>query len=135
VTSRARKVTDVKMILRRYLLTLSPYTCLFLVAAPLAIIEPLKVVAVFACGKGHWIIGLIALFSVYLLGLFLVERLFKIVKPKLMKLSWFAVSWNWFVALRKKASQGLFLSLSGHNTLRLTPTEKQPRREAEAELP
>jgi len=30
----------------------------------------------------------------------LVERLFKLVKPKLLTLPWFARLWNWFVALR-----------------------------------
>jgi hypothetical protein len=43
----------------------------------------------------------------YAASLFLVERLFRIVKPKLLTLPWFARLWDWFVALRGNAV-GLF---------------------------
>jgi hypothetical protein len=39
----------------------------------------------------------------YAASLLLVERLFMIVKPKLLTLLWFARLWDWFVALRGKA--------------------------------
>jgi hypothetical protein len=39
----------------------------------------------------------------YAASLLLVERLFMIVKPKLLRLPWFARLWDWFVALRGKA--------------------------------
>src|ERR1700686_55104 len=37
-----------------------------------------------------------------LVPLLLVERLFRVVKPKLMMLGWFARLWMWFAALRNK---------------------------------
>jgi hypothetical protein len=43
----------------RYVRSLSPYASLFLVAIPFAIIEPLKIVAIFICGSGRWKTGLI----------------------------------------------------------------------------
>ena len=39
----------------------------------------------------------------YAVSLLLVERLFMIVKPKLLTLHWFVRLWDWFVALRGKA--------------------------------
>jgi hypothetical protein len=39
----------------------------------------------------------------YAASLLLVERLFMIVKPKLLTLPWFGRLWDWFVALRGKA--------------------------------
>jgi hypothetical protein len=38
----------------------------------------------------------------YVLSIFVVERLFKIVKPKLLTLPWFAVIWRWSIAARRK---------------------------------
>lgn len=38
--------------------------------------------------------------AAYATNLLVVERLFPIVKPKLMKLSWFAHLWTWLVSLR-----------------------------------
>jgi hypothetical protein len=46
--------------------------------------------------------------AAYAASLLLIERLFMIVKPKLLSLPWFARLWDWFVALRRKAV-GLFL--------------------------
>ena len=40
----------------------------------------------------------------YALSIFVVERLFHIVKPKLIKLPWFGAFWKRVVALREKTS-------------------------------
>jgi hypothetical protein len=37
----------------------------------------------------------------YAASFFLVERLFTIVKPKLMTIPWFARLWSWFVVRRR----------------------------------
>jgi hypothetical protein len=77
-----------------YTRRLTPYMALCLFAAPLAVVEPLKLAAVFICGSGHGVAGLIVMLGAYALSVFLVERLFKIVKPKLLKLPWFAAGWG-----------------------------------------
>jgi uncharacterized membrane protein len=92
---------------RRYIERLGPYPSLFLLAVPLAIIEPLKLVAVVIFGSGHWVTGTLVMLGSYALGLFFVERLFKFVKPKLLTLPWFALAWTWFVAVRDKACRWL----------------------------
>lgn len=40
--------------------------------------------------------------ATYAASILLIERLFKVVKPKLMMLSWFAISWTWIIALPSK---------------------------------
>src|SRR5579872_991250 len=81
--------------LRRYLRRLGPYPSLFLLAVPLALVELLKLAAVFVFGSGHWITGAVVMIFAYAASLLVVERLFRIVKPKLMKLPWFAALWKW----------------------------------------
>ncbi len=105
---------------RRAIERLSPYASLCLVAVPLAIVEPLKLVAVVVAGGGHWITGTVTIMCAYALSLLLVERLFLIVKPKLLTLRWFAVLWNWFVAVR-----GTVLGWLGFNRMR-GRLERQP---------
>jgi hypothetical protein len=41
--------------------------------------------------------------AAYATSLLLVDRLFMIARPKLLKMPWFAWTWNWFVAVRTKA--------------------------------
>jgi hypothetical protein len=89
--------------IRRWMQGLGPYASLVVVGVPLAIVEPLKLVAAVVAGTGHWLTGTITIVCAYLVSLFFVERLFVIAKPKLLTLHWFAVGWNWFVAVRRKA--------------------------------
>jgi hypothetical protein len=74
---------------------------------PTGLVEPLKLIAVAVAGEGHWITGTVMIVVAYTASLLLIERLFMIVKPKLLALPWFARLWDWFVTLRGKAV-GLF---------------------------
>ena len=89
--------------LRRQIERLPPYPALILIAVPLAVAEPLKLATLFIVGKGHWIIGVVAMICAYAISLFVTERLFQIVKPKLLTLRWFKTLWTWFIAVRDKA--------------------------------
>ena len=93
--------------LRRLVEGLGPYQSLVLLLIPTSLVEPLKLIAVAVAGEGHWITGTVMIVVAYAASLLLVERLFMIVKPKLLTLPWFARLWDWFVALRGKAV-GLF---------------------------
>jgi hypothetical protein len=97
---------------RNYIRNFSPYSCLLLLGAPLAIVEPLKLAAIFIFGTGHWITGSLVMLLAYSVSLLVVERLFKIVKPKLLTLRWFVVIWTWFVATRDKAFRWFQTKLS-----------------------
>lgn len=87
------------MQLRRRIRRLGPYPSLFVLAAPLAIVEVLKLVAVLVLGKGHWLAGTAVMLCAYAISAFLIERLFKVVKPKLLTLSWFEWAWTKFVTI------------------------------------
>jgi hypothetical protein len=93
--------------LRRCIERLPPYPSLVLMAVPLAIVEPLKLAALFVVGDGHWVTGLFVMIGAYAVSLFLTERLFVIVKPKLLTLPWFAAIWAWFVAVRRRVFRWL----------------------------
>ena len=98
---------DHKSNLRRSIEGLGPYQSLVLLAVPASLIEPLKLIAVAIAGAGHWITGTVTIIFAYAASFFLIERLFRIVKPKLLTLRWFARLWNAVVALRDRAL-GLF---------------------------
>jgi hypothetical protein len=72
-------------------------------AIPTSLVEPLKLAAVAIAGAGHWITGTVTIVCAYAASLLGIERLFRIVKPKLMTLPWFARLWNWFIAFRSRA--------------------------------
>ena len=61
-----------------------------------------KIVALFVAGKGHWFSGTAMIIGPYAVSLLIIERLFRVVKPKLMMVGWFASLWNWLVALHGK---------------------------------
>jgi hypothetical protein len=93
--------------LRRRLERLGPYGALLVLAVPLAIVEPFKSVAVLVAGDGHVLTGLLFLICAYVASLVITERLFVILKPKLLMLPWFARAWRWFVALRRRCLRPL----------------------------
>jgi hypothetical protein len=88
--------------IRRRIQQLGPYQSLALMLLPIIVVEPLKIVALLVAGHGHWLSGTGILIAAYVVSLFFVERLFKVVKPKLMTLSWFATPWIWFSSWRDK---------------------------------
>jgi hypothetical protein len=84
----------------RRLERLGSYQSLVILAIPLAIVEPLKLVALFVVGEGHFIAGILVMVCAYAGSLFITERLFVVLKPKLLTLRWFAFTWRWFVTVR-----------------------------------
>jgi hypothetical protein len=87
----------------RRLLRLGPYTALAIVLIPLAIVEPLKLIALVIAGEGHWLTGTAVLVAAYVLSLMVVERLFRLLKPNLMRLHWLRRAWRWWERTRDTA--------------------------------
>lgn len=88
------------MSIRKSIERLGPYPSLFLLAVPAVTVEPLKLVAIAVAGKGHWIGGTAMIVACYAVSLLVVERLFLIVKPKLLTIPWFARIWRRFTWVR-----------------------------------
>jgi hypothetical protein len=86
--------------LRHSIRRLGPYQSLLLLAVPTSLVEPLKLLAVAIAGDGHWVTGTVMIIAAYATSLLLVERLFVMVKPKLLKLRWFARLWCRLIILR-----------------------------------
>jgi len=86
--------------IRRAIENLSPYQSLALLAVPACIVEPLKFAAIAIAGEGHWFTGTAVIVGAYATSLLLIDRLFWIVKPKLLKLSWFAKICSRLIVLR-----------------------------------
>jgi hypothetical protein len=86
--------------LRRAIESLGPYPSLALLLVPSSLVEPLKLIAVAFAGEGHRITGTVMIVAAYAASLLVVERLFRVVKPKLLQLPWFARLWHGFVAIR-----------------------------------
>jgi hypothetical protein len=91
-----------KRAVRHFIQRLSPYGALVLLAAPTITVEMLKVAAVFFLGDGHLATGLVAMICAYTFSFFVTERLFRIVRPKLIRLPWFKRIWSTFVSARRK---------------------------------
>ena len=83
------------MSLRSRIARLRPYPSLLLLGLPLAVVEVTKLLALVLAGEGHWLSGATFLICAYLAGAFGTERLFVIVKPKLLTLPWFARLWGY----------------------------------------
>jgi hypothetical protein len=100
-----RKMTFVASC-RRALQQISPYMSLLLLLVPLLLVEPLKLVAIIVAGKGHWLTGTAMLVAAYAASLLVIERLFRVLKPKILMMGWFKKLWTGFVALRTKLIGG-----------------------------
>lgn len=87
---------------RGYIERLGPYQSLLILAIPTSLVEPLKLIAVAVAGEGHWITGTVMIIAAYGCSLLFVERLFRIVRPKLLTLPWFARLWNLVPFVRGK---------------------------------
>jgi hypothetical protein len=107
VAQISANVMQLQRYIRRNIQKLSPYASLCVLAVPLMLAEPLKMAAVFIFGSGHWMAGLIVMLCAYAVSVLLVERLFKIVKPKLLTLSWFVIIWRKAVDARRTALRWL----------------------------
>jgi hypothetical protein len=97
--------------LRGYIEGLGPYQSLALLAVPTSLVEPLKLLALAVAGEGHWVTGTIMIIAAHATSLLLVERLFSIIKPKLLMLPWFARLWRWVVTVCGK----VFELFAGHD--------------------
>ena len=86
----------------RWLENRSAYQSLVILAVPFVIVEPAKLVAVAIAGEGHSLAGTATLIVAYVLSIFVVERLFRILKPNLLNIRWFAKMWHWFAGVRAK---------------------------------
>jgi hypothetical protein len=68
---------------------LPPTATLIVFAVPAAILLPIKLLALWLFGHGHWIAGIGMLVFAKLAGLGVTAFIFEITRPKLLQLAWF----------------------------------------------
>jgi hypothetical protein len=124
-----------QMSLRRTIEGLGPYPSLFLLAFPTATVEPLKLVAVAVAGKGHWITGTAMIVACYAFSLLVVERLFVVVKPKLLTIPWFAKLWAGLVSVRTRVLDMLASWIGLHRDSKPPASSSFPTRAGPAAAP
>jgi hypothetical protein len=83
--------------LRAWIQSLGPYPTLALFLIPLIILEPVKPVAAYLVGTGHYMSGTAVLIIGELLKITIVERLFHLGRDKLMTIAAFAWSYNFLM--------------------------------------
>jgi hypothetical protein len=91
---------------RRGLQRISPYLSLLVLLVPLLLVEPLKLAALLVAGSGHWLAAAAILVAAYAASLLVIERLFRVLKPKIMMMGWFNRLWTGFIALRTRLIGG-----------------------------
>jgi len=94
----ARRVADHWIFdnLRKWLVSLGPYSTLALFAVPVIILEPVKPLAAYLAATGHVVGGLTILAIGEILKLVLIERLFRIGRDKLLSIRAFAWCYDKF---------------------------------------
>jgi len=102
ITRKRRWKTTAVLAARRYIRRLGPYQSLALMLLPILLVEPLKIVAMFVAGHGHWLTGTGMWLRLTESVSWSLNAFFKVVKFKLMTVNWFADLWRWFTAVRDR---------------------------------
>ena len=87
----------------RLIVRLPPYGALLFFLIPLAVVEPLKIVAVDQIAHGHLFRGIMAFAVLKFVGLGLVAFIFDLTREKLLTIGWFKRFFDWVVMWRDKA--------------------------------
>lgn len=66
------------------------FAILALLAAPFAVVEPLKLISLIVMARGHFLAGLVMLGLAHLASFVIVERIYHAGREKLLTIGWFA---------------------------------------------
>lgn len=89
--------------LEAWLLTLPPYGALFMFVTPSILILPIKVIAVAFAAYGKYTLAALSVIVGKILGTAVLARLYRILRPKLMTIAWFAWADTHFFRWRDRA--------------------------------
>lgn len=70
--------------------TLPPWAAVVMFVVPAALLLPIKLLALWAIGRGHLVLGMLVIVAAKIVGTAVVARLFTLTQPALMQLRWFA---------------------------------------------
>lgn len=83
--------------------SLPPYGALPFFLIPVAVIEPLKVLALREIAHGRFFLGALVFVVLKFVGVGLVAFIFDLTRDKLLSIGWFALFYDWVIYWRDKA--------------------------------
>lgn len=83
--------------LEKFIASLPPYAALGVFALPTTLLLPLKFVAMWLLANGHVASATGLFVGAKVASTALIARIFMLTKPALMRISWFARAYNWFM--------------------------------------
>jgi hypothetical protein len=89
--------------LERWIAGLPPLGALFIFAAPMTLLFPLKLVAVWLLAQGKVLMAGALFVGAKLASTAIVARLFMLTKPALMRIGWFARAYTWYLPWQEAA--------------------------------
>lgn len=90
--------------------SLQPWAALGVLAMPALALLPVKLLALWLMGHGHWMLGIFTIVAAKVLGTAVVARLFTLTHAALVRLAWFAwlygrwMGWKTALLMRVRAS-------------------------------
>ncbi|MBI5925209.1 MAG: hypothetical protein HY836_06380 [Aquabacterium sp.] len=81
---------------------LPPYGALALFVVPALTLLPVKLLALYWLGNGHTVLGVSLIVAAKLGGTAITARLFMLTRPTLMRLAWFAIGFNRWMAFKER---------------------------------
>jgi hypothetical protein len=85
-----------------FITRLPPYAALIFFATPSLFLLPVKLVAFYFMSHGQATLGLITVIAAKFFGTALVARIFTLTRPTLMRIGWFAWTYERFVAFKAR---------------------------------
>ena len=78
-----------------------PWAAVILFVVPAAVLLPVKLLALWAIGRGHLVLGMLVIVAAKIVGTAIVARLFTLTQPALMQLRWFAWAYSHWMRLKQ----------------------------------
>ena len=79
---------------------LPPWAAVAVFLLPTALLLPVKLLALWAVGRGHVVLGMLVIVLAKVVGTAVVARLFSLTQPALMQLHWFAWTYAHWMRLK-----------------------------------
>ena len=80
---------------------LPPWAAVIMFMVPAALLLPIKLLALWAIGRGHLVLGMLVIVAAKVVGTAIVARLFTLTQPALMQLPWFAWAHSHWIRLKQ----------------------------------
>lgn len=85
--------------------SLPPWGAVALFALPTALLLPVKLIALWAMGRGHVVLGMAVIALAKVVGTAVVARLFTLTQPALMQLRWFAWAYTHWMGFKHRVME------------------------------